>query len=226
MPRSNRIAPGGVIYHVLNRANDRQTIFESDNDYLAFLKIMRMARLKNPMRILAYCLMPNHWHLLLWPEEDDDLSNFMHAITSTHVRRWRTQRGTVGEGHVYQGPYKRFPVQDDEHFYTVCRYVERNALQANLVDRAEDWRFGSLWQRDQQATPRFYPSLAAWPLPRPEGWIEHVNQPQSESELAAIAECIERSIPYGNPEWQKQTAKRMGIELTRRTSGRPKTKRE
>jgi putative transposase len=127
-----------MVFHVLNRANNRDEMLERDEDYLAFLRVLGDTLQKKPMRILAYCLMPNHWHLLLWPERDNDLGNFMQALTTTHVRRWRLHRRTVGEGHLYQGTYKSFAVQDNDHFYTVGRYVERNALRANLVQRAEE----------------------------------------------------------------------------------------
>src|SRR5690606_25109916 len=111
----------------LNRANDRRTIFQDDADYLAFLRVIRKAQTTCPIRILAYCMMPNHWHFILWPEQDADLPAFMQKLTTTHVRRWQLHHNCVGEGHLYQGPYKPFPIQDDDHYYTACRYVERNA---------------------------------------------------------------------------------------------------
>ena len=222
MPRTARIAPGGMVFHVLNRANNRDPMFEEDEDYLAFLRVMRDTLEKKPMRILAFCLMPNHWHLLLWPERDNDLGNFMQTITTTHVRRWRLHRQTVGEGHLYQGTYKSFPVQDDDHFYTVCRYVERNALRANLVERAEDWRWGSLWQRRQRTCPEDYPTLSDWPLPRPRNWMALVNRAETEAELDALRSCVQRGRPFGSESWQKRTAKQLGLESTFRTLGRPK----
>ena len=79
-----------------------------------------------PMRLLCYCLMPNHWHLVLWPQNTGDLGRYMHRLTTTHVRRWHAHQHTQGEGHLYQGVYKSFPIQEDEHFLNVCRYVERN----------------------------------------------------------------------------------------------------
>ena len=96
------------------------------------------------MRICAYSLMPSHWHLLLWPKRDGDLAAFMQRLTITHVRRWQGHRGYVGLGHVYQGRYKSFPVESDENLWVVARYVERNALRAELVLRAEEWRWSSV----------------------------------------------------------------------------------
>lgn len=222
MPRTARVAPGGMIFHVLNRANNRAEIFGADQDYRAFLALLRETLNKRPMRILSYCLMPNHWHLLLWPRHDNELGNFLHAVTTTHVRRWRLHRQTVGEGHVYQGSYKSFPVQDDDHFYTACRYVERNALRAGLVQRAENWLWSSLWQRCQNRIPDDYPPLYTWPLPLPRSWTTYVNQPQSDAELAALRMAIHRGRPFGSTSWQLCTAKRLGLESTLRPRGRPR----
>ena len=118
MPRTARIAPGGMVFHVLNRANNRDRIFETAGDYLAFLRVLCDSLDKKPMRILSYCLMPNHWHLLLWPRKDGELGEFLQTVTTTHVRRWRLHRQSVGSGHLYQGTYKSFPVEADDHFYT------------------------------------------------------------------------------------------------------------
>lgn len=213
-----------MVFHVLNRANNRDEMFEKDEDYLAFLRLLGDTLQKRPMRILAYCLMPNHWHLLLWPERDNDLGNFMQALTTTHVRRWRLHRRTVGEGHLYQGTYKSFPVQDNDHFYTVGRYVERNALRANLVQRAEEWRWGSLWQRGRRPQPDDYPPLSDWPLPRPRQWVSTVNRAETEAELKALRRSVQRGRPFGSESWQKQTAQQLGLESTLRSRGRPKKK--
>ncbi|MBM4094027.1 MAG: hypothetical protein FJ276_32160 [Planctomycetes bacterium] len=140
MPRGKRCFPGGTVFHVLNRGNGRQTLFFGSADVEAFVRVVKEALLIVPMRILGYCLMPNDWHLVLWPELDDRLSAFMHQLMTTHVRRWQKAHHREGEGHVYQGRFKSFPVESDEHLYTVCRYVERNAVRAGLVERAEDCR--------------------------------------------------------------------------------------
>jgi REP-associated tyrosine transposase len=222
MPRTARVAPGGMIFHVLNRGNDRRTIFESDGDYRAFLRVMAETVEEVPLRILAWCLMPNHWHLVLWPKEDGELGRFMQRLTTTHVRRWRLHRHSVGHGHLYQGTYKSFPVESDEHFYTICRYVERNALRAKLVRRAEKWPWGSLGGALHAAAATESPPLARWPLPRSPQWVEYVNRPQTEAELDAIRVSIRRGRPFGSPAWQKRTAKRLGLESTFRPRGRPR----
>jgi putative transposase len=211
-----------MVFHVLNRGNERRCLFESDGDYLAFLRVMSETAEAVPLRILAWCLMPNHWHLLLWPREDGQLGRFMQRLTTTHVRRWRLHRHSVGHGHLYQGTYKSFPVESDDHFYTVCRYVERNALRARLVKRAEKWPWGSLGCDQHPAAAAESPTLAAWPVPRSRLWTDHVNQPQTEAEVDAIRVSIQRGRPFGSPAWQQRTAKRLGLESTFRPRGRPR----
>ncbi len=132
MGRPHRAAEGGYVYHLLNRANARMTIFEDSGDYEAFEEVLREAVARSKIRLLAYCLMPNHWHLVVWPKKDGELSQFAGWLTLTHTQRWHAHRGSTGSGHVYQGRFKSFPIQEDEHFYMVARYVERNALRANL----------------------------------------------------------------------------------------------
>jgi len=123
MPRARRQSPGGVVYHVLNRANGRQKIFRSVCDYTAFEKILTEGLDKIPMRLTGYCLMPNHWHLLLWPYNDGDLSAFMHWVTMTHSQRWHAVHNTTGTGHLYQGRFKSFPIQTDSYYLTALRYI-------------------------------------------------------------------------------------------------------
>jgi putative transposase len=173
------------------------------------------------MRICAYCILSNHWHLVLWPQEDGDLSTFMAWLTLTHTQRWHAHRATTGTGHLYQGRFKSFPVQEDEHFLSVCRYVERNALRANLTKQAEQWQWNSLW-RWKFGDSNARALLSDWPMLRPRQWLSHVNRPQSEAEMAAIRQCVRRGSPYGSDTWVQRTAKRLGLETTLRPRGRPK----
>ena len=218
MPRRPRFSTGGYVFHALNRGVGRSTIFFHDSDYDAFERVLQEAQREIPMRILSYALMPNHWHLVLWPEGDEDLSAFMHWLTLTHTQRWHKAHESVGTGPIYQGRFKSFPVETDDHFFTVCRYVERNPLRANLVTRAESWRWTSLWQLHNA---RCDVSLAAWPAARPSRWIEYVNSVETEAELHALRNSVSRGAPFGNTNWRRETARRLGIESTLRLRGRP-----
>ena len=195
-------------------------IFSKDQDYEAFEKVLTQAVEKYEMRLIGYCLMPNHWHLVVWPHLDKQLSTFTGWLTLTHTQRWHAHRNSTGTGHVYQGRFKSFPVQDDQHFYTVCRYVERNALTANIVQRAEAWRWSSLY-RWHSGTKREKQLLSKWPLTRKRGWLEYVNQVISEKEQNAVQRSIQRGCPYGDTDWSQRMIKKLGLESTVKPRGRP-----
>jgi putative transposase len=210
-----------LIYHVLNRANARLSIFEADEDYAAFERVLAQAVARHDSRLLAYCLMPNHFHLMLWPRKDGEVSQFMRWLTVTHTQRWHAHRRTTGTGHLYQGRFKSFPVQSDEHFLTVCRYLERNALRAKLVQRAEDWRWGSLWAR-RAKDDADRPMLSPWPIDRPRDWTARVNRPFGPQEEEAVRQSIQRGRPFGAASWQAEVAARLGLESALRPRGRPR----
>ncbi len=221
MGRPKRATDGGVIYHVLNRGNARMTIFEKDGDYEAFERIPEEAVERYGTDLLAWCLLPNHWHLVVKPHTDGELSRFVGWFTLTHTQRWHAHYHNTGNGHLYQGRFKSFLVQEEDYFLTVCRYVERNALRANLVERAEDWRWSSLWRWHQGSTVQKR-LLGSWPVRRSPGWLEYVNTPQTDAEQLALRRSVVRGSPYGDARWSKRMVKRLGLESTLRPHGRPK----
>jgi len=199
---------------VINRGNARAEVFHKQEDLAAFLRIMSEAGLRVPMRVVAYCLMPNHFHLVLWPRTDGDLSRWMHLLLTTHVRRYLGHYGH--SGHVWQGRFKAFPIQQDEHLLTVIRYVERNPLRAGLVERAQDWKWSSLGPNAEG------PARDPGPVPRGADWLEFVNSPMTEAEVAAIRFSVRRDRPYGSDAWTTETAGLLGLEYSLRPRGRPR----
>jgi putative transposase len=220
MPRIARVAPGGIVYHVLNRGNGRQTIFHKDDDSRAFLDLLAEVKRLVPMRVLGYCLMGNHWHMALWPYEDGDLSRFVGRLTTTHVRRyWLHYHQADGAGgHLYQGRFKNFPVETDAHLLTMLRYVEANPLRARLVARAEDWQWSSL--RDWLDGDRRR-LLDPWPVERPDDWIERVNAPLEERAVQHLRTSVARGRPFGQENWVEALCAALGLEFTLRNRGRP-----
>ena len=219
MPRALRSDFAGEIYHALNRGNARNKIFFKDGDFEAFERVIQEGLEKYPVDLIAYQWMSNHWHMVLSPQRDKAMSAFLGWVTMTHTQRYHAHNKTTGYGHVYQGRFKSFPVQNDAHFHTVCRYVERNALTATLVQRAEDYRWGSLWN---WCGGDSVIKLASWPLKRLARWIERVNEPITKQEKDALQNCINRGCPYGTEEWVKKTAENQGLEITLRPRGRPR----
>lgn len=219
MSRPKRITLGGIVYHVLNRANGRLRIFRKDSDFLAFEQILAEGAEHFGMRICGYCLMSNHWHLLLWPVHDGDLSEFMRWITLTHVQRFHSSHGTVGIGHLYQGRYKSFPVQDNSYYLTVMRYIESNPLRAGFVKDAADWPWSSFAIR--QGSDSLF-DLSDGPLELPSRWSEIVHQRIADRQLDPLKNSIDRSSPLGDHDWVKSAALKMKLESTLRPRGRPK----
>ena len=223
MPRPPRADEAGGLYHCLNRGNLRADIFHKEADFKAFERVIAEALEIHQVELYAFQLMSNHYHLVLRPLVDGEMSRFMAWVGTTHTMRYHAHYHTGGQGHVYQQRYKSFPIRDDDHFFVVCRYVERNALRAGMVDRAEDWRFGSLWRWLQKPEPE--PKLLSpWPLPRLPGWVDRVNRCLSDRELEACRLSAQRGKPLGDEGWVESIARRLNLESTMRPRGRKRVR--
>jgi putative transposase len=216
MPRTARASAGGYIYHALNRGNRRADVFHKPGDFDAFVAAIAEARRHLPVDLFGYCLMPNHFHLVLRPREDGDLGRWMRRLLTTHAKRYHLHYGT--SGHVWQGRFKAFPIQDDGHLVTVLRYVERNPLRAELVGRAEHWKWSSLAGR-LAGDPELW---LEEPAPHDPAWLERVNEPLSAGDLARLRESVARERPFGAEDWTRWTAERLGLGFTLRGRGRPR----
>jgi putative transposase len=216
MPRTARASVGGQWYHVLNRGNRRAEVFHKPGDYDAFTQAMLDARARVPVDILGYCLMPNHFHLVIRPQADGDLGRWVQWLLVAHARRYHLHYCT--SGHVWQGRFKAFPIQDDDHLQTVLRYVERNALRAELVVRAEDWKWSSLplWLRRDPLLWDGEPKV------RDKSWLVRVNMPLSDGDLQRLRLSAERGRPFGDESWTRETARTLGLDSTLRSRGRPR----
>ena len=167
---------------------------------------------------LAYCLMGNHWHFVVRPTKAGQMSRFFRWLTLTHAMRWRVSHNTVGYGHLYQGRYKSFPVEPGASLLNVCRYVERNALTTGEVHSAEDWRWSSLWVR-QQGTAAQRSLLCDWPTQRPADWIRHVNAVITAKEKSRWELSLARGRPFGDDQWTVRTLKKTRLEHITRAEG-------
>ncbi len=196
MARRPRTDLGEHVYHVLNRANGRSRIFHSEEDYIDFEYLLNEVRETYDMRILAYIVMPNHWHLLLFPRNDGDMGKALHWLTTSHVRRHHSRKGTIGHGHLYQGTYKSFLVQEDHHLLTVLKYIERNAARANMGKCAEEWRWGSAFRR-LHGTKKQKELLADSPVDLPRNYRVWINEPESSEILSEVRDSIKEGVSYG-----------------------------
>jgi putative transposase len=216
MPRTARAAAGGWVYHVLNRGNGRMGVFRKPEDYQAFVDLLAMGRERANIELFGFCLMPNHWHLVVRPAGDGDLAAYLSWVTNTHVKRYRAHYRRTS-GHLYQGRYKSFPVQEDAYFLTLLRYVEANPLRAKLVARAQDWRWSSLGCDAATAQAM----LSPWPLRRPANWARRVNEALPGPQQQRVESSLGRGRPLGDDQWAQATARRLGLQYTLNPRGRP-----
>jgi len=220
MPRPPRIIVPDWCYHFINRANRKAEIFHESSDYDAFIELIGEAQSRVHVPIHACCLMPNHVHLVVQPGSGDDLIRWAHWLFTSHAHRYHARYGS--SGHVWQGRFKTFAIQGDQHLLSVMRYVERNALAGKLVARAEDWRWGSLRWRQTEVAPL---ELAECPLDLPSYWVDYVNDPQTAVELAEIRTCVNRQRPFGSSEWVSAATDRLKNHQSLDPIGRPRKRK-
>jgi putative transposase len=221
MPRTSRAAVGGVVYHVLNRGNGRMQIFRKPGDYQAFVELMIAAKQRAEIEIFGFCLMPNHWHIVLRPRRASDLADYLSWLTNTHVKRYRAHYRRTS-GHLYQGRFKSFAVEEDAYFLTLLRYVEANPRRAKLVGQAQDWRWSSLGCEGKLCKDL----LNRWPVDRPRHWTSLVNDPVESADRERLKSSFERDRPLGTMAWTLQMVQKMGLQHTLNPRGRPKKKKE
>lgn len=225
MPRQPRHAPPGLIYHVLNRSAGRVKLFRTPADFQAFDRLLLEAHERCPLPVFSYCVMNNHWHFVVGPKREGELTDFFRWLAHTHAMRWRVAHHNVGYGHLYGGRFKAFPVQPGPSFLQVCRYVERNPLTAKAVQRAEDYPWSSLWVR-RRGRAEQKQVLCDWPMERPADWLKRVNEVATKKELDAWRISLERGRPFGDDAWQRRISGRLHLEHTLRKEGRMKQVKE
>lgn len=196
---------------MLNRGNNRQTVFQEERDFHSFIRAIKESKSVHPLKLYAFSLMSNHFHLVLRPPDMDSMSRFMHRAqrqaTLDHHRRYDAT------GHLWQGRYKGFPVQDDSHFLTVIRYVLQNPVRAGIASRPRDYRWNSL----------SHPELVdSWPLERPADFDNWLAEPLNEDQLRALRHSTNRQFPFGSTNWMTKTATQLGINLGARPGRPPK----
>lgn len=221
MGRAQRVDVGNLVYHVVNRANSRRTIFQERDEYVHFEMLLTDAVNRFDMRLLAYTLMPNHWHLILYPRTDGDLSLFMQWLTLTHTQQYHVWKQTVGHGQIYQGRYKSFLVDTDSYLLTAIKYVERNPVRAKLARRVEEWRWGSGYRRLEGTTAQ-RKLIADSPVDLPRNYRTWVNTADKDDSLAEIRTSGEKGKPFGTAEWVEQVVEKFALQATMRSGGRPR----
>jgi len=199
MPRRSLAQVGPHVWHAMNRAVQHGTLFSQPSDYTEFLSLLCDAAQQHPISLFAYCAMPNHWHLLVHAPTGSSLSSYLQWLAGVHGSLLRKSSHTTGRGAVYQGRFRAVPVEADQSFVRVCRYIERNPVRAGLVTRADEWS----WSSAARVHGRARPPLAEWPIARPSRWTELLDSPQETAVVDLIRQSMIRGVPYGSKEWQE-----------------------
>ncbi len=210
----------GICYHIISRGNRKATVFHSPSDFRHFIRILLQGQKRSKMRILAYAIMPNHFHIVIWLHEGGNIAKWMHWLLTKHVKAYAEKYETTGR--IWQGRYKSFPICEDDHLLTVIRYVERNPLTAGLVQAAEDWQWSSLRGRMQRSKDSL---ITPSPLTLPEDWQSFVNEPLFPKEYSRFENSIAKGVPLGPQDWKDQMVEKLRLQRTIRNAGFPRGKR-
>ena len=217
MPRIARGLADNQIYHIINRGNRRESVYHDKYDYERFLKLLFDSKEKYNIKIYAYCLMPNHFHLVIYTKYSESLSKAMHWISSSYVRYYN-KRYKIS-GHLWQGRYKSFIVQKESYLLTLLKYVEVNPKRAKIVKRCEDYKYSSAYNRINNIEDEL---INTPPIDLPVNWDKYINEEESKIDIDYIRNSIERQSPLGEELWQVNIAKKYGLESTLNSRGRPK----
>jgi len=225
MPRPLRPVDKGLIYHAINRGNNRRNVFRKTEDFEAFLRAMRDLKERRPFELYGYCLMRNHIHLLIKPLETT-ISRVMQSLLVSHTQRYH--RHHKSGGHVWQGRFKSPVIQADGHLLRVLRYIEANPVRARMVKRAEDYAWSSFRAHGlgepndllDSVTP--YEQMAGYAKVRQRKWSDYVHRQSNEDQLQAIRHSVATGLPYGAASWVKNLSAKLKLDLTIRPRGRPR----
>jgi putative transposase len=225
MPRPLRPIDNGLIYHVINRGNNRQDVFLKEGDFRAFLAALGELKERKPFKLYGYCLLSNHFHLLMRPTATS-ISRILQSLLVSHTQRYH--RHYQSGGHVWQGRFKSPVIQNDEHLLNVLRYIEANSLRAKVVRRAEDYRWSSYRAHGlgepNELIDRLinYEELSPYATVRQRQWAAKVHRVMEHDRLQEIRRSSATGLPYGSSDWAKRLAKRLDLDFTIRPRGRPR----
>ena len=220
MSRKNRFAPPGYWLHITQRGNDKQRVFLTDADREYFVTLMAIRSEERAVRISAYCLMSNHFHVVAVGDQADAVSLFMmdlNSLYATHRNVTHRHTGRAWQGRFYSA------VLDPAHWATALRYAELNPVRARMVARAEDWEWSSARAHLGLAlTPAWLDTREfAQKWPSPEDWRESLGT-LTRREAAALRLATRHDAAFGSPEFVQQLEGKYGVQLHAKPLGRPR----
>jgi putative transposase len=200
-------------------------VFADDADHIAFLESLAKTKERYPFRLLGYCLMTNHFHLLLRPESGQSISRILQSLTVAHT--WRYHKRHQTSGHVWQGRFKSPAIQDDIHLLIALHYIEGNPLRAGMVTDLGDCRWSSFAHHGMGHEDPLLDPVPEWeelgrtPAERRRRWRAKLRADQDAAELASVRASLKTGRPLGEADWLERVANRLKVELNPRPRGRP-----
>ncbi|MEW6536710.1 MAG: transposase [Candidatus Auribacterota bacterium] len=219
MARIPRIIIPDYPHHIVQRGNNRQAIFEDDQDRQEYLALVQRYKQDTECKVLSYCLMDNHVHLLIIPLKAESLSKFMQkvALKYTQYANDKYKRS----GRLWECRFFSSPVETDTYLLAVCRYIERNAVRAGVVGQPEHYEWGSAKYRVSGKNPEFLDDIFPEYANREE-YLEFLKLPPNSGQYEMISRSTSRGYPIGSMRFYEKVMKLTKRDLTKRPVGRPK----
>jgi len=223
MARLARVLSANTAFHVTQRGNARQLVFENDSDHLVYLDLLQTACVLHAVSVVGYCLMSNHVHLIAVPTRPESLPLALKDTHGRYAAYFNARRAS--SGHVWQGRYYSCPL-DDQHLWAALRYTELNPVRASIVGDAVEYRWSTAAVHCGVAAPdpflekEIFP--AAWTSDR---WRRYLDRGDSDEEIAAIRACTHTGRPLGSVEFVSGLEQALRRRLAPGRGGRPAKER-
>jgi putative transposase len=218
MPRISRAIAVGYPHHVTQRGNYRQTVFTAADDYAQYLELLAQYAPQCGLEIWAYCLMPNHVHLVCVPQQQDSLAHTLHTVHMKYARYFNKKRNIVG--HLWQGRFFSCAL-DERHLYAAVRYVEQNPIRSGLISAPDDY----LWSSAKaHIAGDKNPVLSGncFLLETVSDWRQYLGEGLGKEDEIAVIKATLTGRPCGGEDFTKDVEARLGRLLTPQQRGRPR----
>lgn len=225
MARLPRLSLAGQVHHVLQRGNNRQAIFNGDDDQALMLELLAQQARQHRVALHAYVLMPNHFHLLATPQDEGGLSRWMQAVGRAYVRRFNQVHGRSGT--LWEGRYRSTVLQAERHLLACMAYFDLNPVRAGLAAAPADYPWSShahyagLRHTTGLVLPSAYWALGNTPFAREAAYTEMVRSGISAAQLEALTRSVLGGWVLGDDAFVAQLQRTVPRRLTRAQPGRP-----
>jgi putative transposase len=221
MPWKERIIIPGVCHHIVQRGNNKQEVFHDDAGYKKYSELLRHFATKHECKIGAYCLMPNHVHLIIRPPHMEGMARMMQCVNVCYQQYLSDKSGFVG--HVWQSRYFSAPVEDGEHLCTVCAYIDTNPLRAALVTDPCAYEHSSALAHEQGRIDHVLTEVLFEGREARDYYNMLHGEELNRRDLERIRLSTQKGHPIGGSTFRQMVERLIGRSLAPRPMGRPRT---